>query len=185
MLDKYLNCFQVTRRGGFIHLPCFASHTSTLFAFVIHFFFSFTDWLTDGALRLWSPALQQLTFSLPTVVYVTEARAVKVWRPDRGGLMVGTVARATHKHFRDVNKCVHAQRATMEVFSRLPHIKCTLSSSRKYTSHIQTPNVPIFKKIWWFCQLRVISCRYFSLIRRFRWANMAHSYLFYSYMEAV
>lgn len=78
-----------------------------------------------------------------------------------GGLMVGTVARATHKHFRDVNKCVHAQRATMEVFSRLPHIKCTLSSSREYTRHIQTPNVPVFKKIWCFCQLGVISCRYF------------------------
>lgn len=160
MLDKYLNRFQVTQGGDFIHLPCFAPHTSTLFAFVLHFL-SVTDWLTDGALRLWSPALQQLTFSLPTVVYVTEARAVKVWRPDRGGLMVGTVARATHKHFRDVNKCVHAQRATMEVFSRLPHIKCTLFLSRKYTRHIPTPNVPVFKKIWCFCQLRVMSCRHF------------------------
>lgn len=179
MLDKYLNCFQVTREGGdFIHLPfCFCNPLSVRYWL--------TDWLTDGPLRLWSPALQQLTFSLPTIVYVTEARAVKVWRPDRGGLMVGTVARATHKHFRDVNKCVHAQRATMEVFSRLPHIKCTLSWSRKCTRHIQTPNVPVFKKIWCFCQLRVISCRYFLPIRRFRWANMAHSYLFYSYMEAV
>lgn len=42
--------------------------------------------------------------------------------------------------------------------------------------HIQTPNVPVFKKIWCFCQLRIISCRHFLPIRKFRWANMAHSY---------
>lgn len=43
------------------------------------------SWLTDEPLTVWSTALQQLSFFLPTVVYVTEARAVKVWRPDRGG----------------------------------------------------------------------------------------------------
>lgn len=60
--------------------------------------------------------------------------------------MVGTVARATHRHFSDVNKCMRAQRATIQVFSRLPHIKSTLFLSRKYTRGIQTPNVPVFKK---------------------------------------
>lgn len=40
--------------------------------------------------------------------------------------MVGTVARATHKHFRDVNKRVRAQRAAIEVVSRLPHVRSSL-----------------------------------------------------------
>lgn len=33
------------------------------------------------------------------------------------GLMVGTVARATHKHFRDVNKRVHVQMTKIDIFS--------------------------------------------------------------------
>lgn len=37
---------------------------------------------------------------------------VKGWKPDKEkGLMIGKVARATHKHFRHVNKCERAQRA--------------------------------------------------------------------------
>lgn len=56
-------------------------------------------------------------------VYVTEARPVKGWSPDKEkGLMIGNVARATHKHLRDVNKCVHEQRGR-KVFSGLTHRK--------------------------------------------------------------
>lgn len=131
---------------------------------------SVCSWLSDGPLRVWSPGQQQLSFFLPTVVYMTEARAVKVWRPDRGGLMVRTVARATHKHFRDVNKCVHAQRVTIEVFSRLPHINCNLFFSRKYIKSFS-----VFEK----------RCGVPNYLLLFSRANLAHSYLFYSHMEVI
>lgn len=42
--------------------------------------------------------------------------------------MIGMVARATHKHFRDVNKCVRAQRGAVQVFSGLAQRKCGVLS---------------------------------------------------------
>lgn len=74
-------------------------------------FLFFTDWPTSQLVYKVKRCSSSERILSSRCVYVTEARPVKGWSPDkRKGLMIGNVARATHKHFRDVNKCVRAQR---------------------------------------------------------------------------
>lgn len=75
--------------------------------------------------------------------------------------MIGAVARETHKHFRDVNKCVHPQRGAVEVFPRLPHRKCSfffLSYIDTHQAHAYTKSFSVFsRRMSCSSQLGVIS----------------------------
>lgn len=123
--------FPLSQQNGTSLFPSPAPSPLAELPFVISHTLSFSysslcDRRVSCCIKRGAAASSDLLSSL-AVVYVTEARPVEGWSPDkREGLMIGMVARATHKHFRDVNKCVRAQRGA--VFSGLAQRKCSVLS---------------------------------------------------------
>lgn len=151
--------------------------TAVIFHIYFHPFFfrnplSAHSWLSDNS-GVWSPGLQQLSFFLPTVVYVTEARAVKVWRPDRrrGGTNGWDRCQSNTQAFQRCKQtCACTTGHNRGFFLRLLHIKCNLlfswkciKSSSLFENRFGVPNF-----LLWY-----------------RWAKVAQSCLLYNHMEVL
>lgn len=95
--------------------------------------------------------------------------------------MIGSVARATHKHFRDVNKCV--QKGAIETVSGLLYRKCCLfspflsSDAQTHTKHMHKESVLKTAAVFPTSQgHKPLSAVILTVNSISRWASTAHSH---------